>query len=103
MTITHLVTHSGGFHTDELLSSVVLTRLFHQAELLRRRDKQWTTSSAGNIVFEVTGAYDAEVQVFDLYQCPDPMPENGQRPLKIMCSVRHHYAKVMLKLPEFCD
>ncbi len=37
MTITHLVTHSGGFHADELLSSVVLTRLFPQARLLRTR------------------------------------------------------------------
>lgn len=39
MTITHLVTHSGRFHADELLSSVVLTRLFPQVELLRSRDK----------------------------------------------------------------
>ncbi len=28
MIIAHLVTHSGGFHADELLSSVILTRLF---------------------------------------------------------------------------
>ena len=27
MTVKHLITHSGGFHADELLSSVVLTRL----------------------------------------------------------------------------
>ncbi len=26
MTINYLVTHSGGFHADELLSSAVLTR-----------------------------------------------------------------------------
>jgi uncharacterized UPF0160 family protein len=38
MTITHLVTHSGGFHADELLSSVVLTKLFPKAKLLRSRD-----------------------------------------------------------------
>lgn len=25
-----LVTHSGGFHADELLSSVILTRLFRE-------------------------------------------------------------------------
>ena len=28
MSIEYLVTHSGGFHADELLSSVILTRLF---------------------------------------------------------------------------
>lgn len=33
MTITHLVTHSGGFHADELLSSVILTRLFTSADV----------------------------------------------------------------------
>ena len=40
MTITHLVTHSGGFHADELLSSVILTRLYPEATLLRSRDAQ---------------------------------------------------------------
>ena len=37
MTVKHLITHSGGFHADELLSSVVLTRLFPKAELVRTR------------------------------------------------------------------
>ncbi len=41
MTIAHLVTHSGGFHADELLSSVVLTGLFPHAELKRSRDPRW--------------------------------------------------------------
>ncbi|WP_368484150.1 MYG1 family protein, partial [Phaeobacter sp. HF9A] len=27
MSLSYLVTHSGGFHADELLSSVVLSRL----------------------------------------------------------------------------
>ncbi len=30
-----LVTHSGGFHADELLSSVILTRLFPKARIVR--------------------------------------------------------------------
>lgn len=30
MTVAHLVTHSGGFHADELLSSVILTRHFRR-------------------------------------------------------------------------
>ena len=43
MQITHLVTHSGGFHADELLSSVILTRLHPEAEILRTRDAAWIT------------------------------------------------------------
>ena len=38
MTISELVTHSGGFHADELLSSAVLTRLHPEARLIRSRD-----------------------------------------------------------------
>lgn len=78
MTITHLVTHSGGFHADELLSSVVLTRLYPQAELLRSRDNQWITPSADKIIFDVGGTYDAKAQIFDHHQRPGPMREDGQ-------------------------
>lgn len=78
MTITHLVTHSGGFHADELLSSAVLTRLFPRAELLRSRDKQWVTPSAAKIIFDVGGTYNAEAQFFDHHQRPGPLREDGQ-------------------------
>ncbi len=50
MTITHLVTHSGGFHADELLSSVILTRLYPEAVLMRSRDAAWITPGAGRII-----------------------------------------------------
>ena len=53
MTITHLVTHSGGFHADELLSSVILTRLYPDATLLRSRDADWITPGAGRIIYDV--------------------------------------------------
>ena len=49
MTVTHLVTHSGGFHADELLSSVILTRLFPEARILRSRDEAWITPAPGRI------------------------------------------------------
>lgn len=78
MTITHLVTHSGGFHADELLSSVVLTRLFPQADLLRSRDKQWITPSVDKVIFDVGGIFDAEAQIFDHHQRPGPMREDDQ-------------------------
>lgn len=78
MTITHLVTHSGGFHADELLSSVVLTRLFPKAKLLRSRDRQWVTPAADKTIYDVGGAYDSEAQIFDHYQRPGPLRESNQ-------------------------
>jgi len=78
MTITHLVTHSGGFHADELLSSVILTRLFPDAELVRSRDKAWITPGEGRIIYDVGGQFDAETQIFDHHQKPNPLREDGQ-------------------------
>ncbi|MEP3048954.1 MAG: MYG1 family protein [Roseibium sp.] len=78
MTITYLVTHSGGFHADELLSSVVLTRLFPEAKLMRTRDRQWLTPAADKIIYDVGGDYDAKTQIFDHHQRPSPLREDGQ-------------------------
>jgi uncharacterized UPF0160 family protein len=78
MTITHLVTHSGGFHADELLSSVVLTRLFPDAQLLRTRDREWITPSDDKIIYDVGGAFDADAQIFDHHQRPGPLREDDQ-------------------------
>ncbi|MBU2867226.1 MYG1 family protein [Pacificibacter marinus] len=77
-TITHLVTHSGGFHADELLSSVVLTRLFPEAKLLRTRDRQWITPGADKIIYDVGGAYDVAAQIFDHHQRPGPLRDDEQ-------------------------
>jgi len=78
MTISHLVTHSGGFHADELLSSVVLTRLYPQAKILRTRDREWITPAADKIIYDVGGAYDCDAQIFDHHQRPGPLREDGQ-------------------------
>ena len=78
MTITHLVTHSGGFHADELLSSVVLTQLFPDAEIKRSRDKKWITPADDRIIFDVGGDYDADRQIFDHHQRPSPLREDDQ-------------------------
>ena len=78
MTITHLVTHSGGFHADELLSSVILTRLYPEAEILRSRDKAWVTPGEGRIIYDVGGQFDAEARIFDHHQKPNPLREDGQ-------------------------
>lgn len=95
MTITHLVTHSGGFHADELLSSVVLSRIFPQAELKRSRERQWLVPSADKIIFDVGGDYDAEAQIFDHHQRPCPLREDGQ-PFSSFGLIWAHYGRTYL-------
>lgn len=95
MTITHLITHSGGFHADELLSSVVLTRLFPEAELLRTRDRQWITPGEGKIIYDVGGAFDADAQIFDHHQRPGPLREDGQ-PLSSFGLIWAQYGRAYL-------
>lgn len=95
MIIKHLVTHSGGFHADELLSSVVLTRLFPQAELLRSRERQWVTPAIDKIIYDVGGAYDTEQQIFDHHQHPSPLREDGQ-PFSSFGLIWAHYGRTYL-------
>ncbi|MBB2905618.1 uncharacterized UPF0160 family protein [Rhizobium sp. RAS22] len=73
-----LVTHSGGFHADELLSSVVLTRLFPQARLIRSRAPEWLAAGADRIIYDVGGAYDAARGMFDHHQRGAPLRDDGQ-------------------------
>jgi len=95
MTITQLVTHSGGFHADELLSSVVLTRLYPEARLLRSRDREALTPAADKIIYDVGGAFDAGAQIFDHHQRPGPMREDGQ-PYSSFGLIWAHYGRAYL-------
>jgi uncharacterized UPF0160 family protein len=95
MPVTHLVTHSGGFHADELLSSVLLTRLFPQAELVRTRDRQWLTPASTKIIYDVGGAYDSEAQIFDHHQRPGPLREDEQ-PFSSFGLIWSHYGRAYL-------
>lgn len=92
MTITHLVTHSGGFHADELLSSVVLTRLFPQATVVRSRDAAMITPSADKIIYDVGRAYDAGAQIFDHHQRPSPLRDDDQ-PYSSFGLIWAHYGR----------
>lgn len=74
----HLVTHSGSFHADELLSSVILTRLFPQAAITRSRDPDWTTPAADRIIYDVGRAHDPDLGIFDHHQRPAPLRPDGQ-------------------------
>ncbi|MDX3978736.1 MYG1 family protein [Shinella sp.] len=73
-----LVTHSGGFHADELLSSVVLTRLFPAARLVRTRAPEWIAPGTDRIIYDVGGAYDPDAGIFDHHQRGAPLRDDGQ-------------------------
>ncbi|WP_339114791.1 MYG1 family protein [Thioclava sp. GXIMD2076] len=75
--ITHLVTHSGGFHADEVFSTVILTRLFPQAELVRTRDAGWITPAEGRVIYDVGGDFDAARNIYDHHQREAPLREDG--------------------------
>jgi uncharacterized UPF0160 family protein len=87
-----LVTHSGGFHADELLSSVILTRLFPQARVVRSRAPQWITPGADRIIYDVGGAYDADARIFDHHQRGAPLREDGQ-PYSSFGLIWKHYGR----------
>ncbi|PHO03449.1 metal-dependent hydrolase [Rhodobacteraceae bacterium 4F10] len=95
MTIDLLVTHSGGFHADELLSSVILTHLYPQAELRRSRDREMLTPAANKIIYDVGGDCDAEAQIFDHHQRPSPLREDEQ-PYSSFGLVWKHYGAAYL-------
>lgn len=96
MTITHLVTHSGGFHADELLSSVILTRLFPEAQILRTRDADWTTPGEGRIIYDVGRDYDPARLIFDHHQRPNPLRPDEQ-PYSSFGLVWKHYGRDYLR------
>lgn len=78
MSPAYLVTHSGGFHADEVFSTVILTRLVPQAKQVRSRAPEWITPGADRIIYDVGGAYDAEAGIFDHHQRGAPLREDGQ-------------------------
>ena len=78
MSVSYLVTHSGGFHADELLSSVILTRLYPEAQILRSRDPKVITPGADRLIYDVGRDYDAALGIFDHHQKEAPLREDGQ-------------------------
>ncbi len=95
MTIDYLVTHSGGFHADEVMSSVILTRLFPDAQLVRSRAADWITPAPGRIIYDVGGAYDAGAGIFDHHQRGAPTRADG-RPYSSFGLVWQHFGREYL-------
>ncbi|MDM9628325.1 MYG1 family protein [Rhizobium sp. S152] len=92
MTTDYLVTHSGGFHADELLSSVILTRLFPDARIVRSRAPEWITPAADRIIYDVGGAYDGDARIFDHHQRGAPLRDDGQ-PYSSFGLIWKHYGR----------
>jgi uncharacterized UPF0160 family protein len=90
-----LVTHSGGFHADELMSSVILTRLFPNAKLVRSRAPEWITPGSDRIIYDVGGAYDAETGIFDHHQRGAPLREDGS-PYSSFGLIWKHFGRAYL-------
>jgi len=87
-----LVTHSGGFHADEVLSSVILTRLFPEARLVRSRAPEWISAGADRIVYDVGGVYDAGTRIFDHHQRGAPQRDDG-RPYSSFGLIWKHFGR----------
>lgn len=98
-TPSFLVTHSGGFHADELLSSVILTRLFPKAKLLRTRDADWITPSSDRIIYDVGRGYDSHACLFDHHQKDPPLRDDG-RPFSSFGLIWRHFGHDYLRA---CD
>jgi len=95
MSVQFLVTHSGGFHADEVLSSVILTRLFPHARLVRSRASEWITPATDRIIYDVGGSYDADLQIFDHHQRGAPLREDG-RPYSSFGLIWKHFGRAYL-------
>ena len=96
MTIEHLVTHSGGFHADEVFSSVILTRLYPSAKLVRSRAPQWIAPGPDRVIYDVGGAYDAAAGIFDHHQRGAPLRPDGQ-PYSSFGLIWHHFGRAYLE------
>jgi uncharacterized UPF0160 family protein len=92
MAVAYLVTHSGGFHADELLSSVILTRLHPDARLVRSRDQAWITPAEDRVIYDVGRDYDAARLIFDHHQKDAPLREDG-RPYSSFGLVWRHFGR----------
>lgn len=97
-----LVTHSGGFHADEVLSTVVLTRLFPEAQVVRSRAPEWIAAGADRIVYDVGGAYDPAARIFDHHQRGAPLRDDG-RPYSSFGLIWKHFGRDYLAAHSVFD
>jgi uncharacterized UPF0160 family protein len=75
---TQLITHSGSFHADDVLSYTLLKSLFPQSKLVRTRNQSLIDNKGANdVVFDVGYAYDPRRLCFDHHQPGRPLRIDG--------------------------
>jgi uncharacterized UPF0160 family protein len=95
--ITHLVTHSGTFHGDDVLAYTLLHDLYPSAALVRTRDQAKLDSLAGQaITFDIGNAYDPLKQCYDHHQPNPPRREDGT-PYSAVGLIWQHFGQDWLR------
>jgi uncharacterized UPF0160 family protein len=88
-----LITHDGAFHADEVLATALLSSLFPGSEVIRTRDPELIRiPSPDTIIYDVGGAYDPDLNLFDHHQKDAPSREDGS-PYSAFGLVWSHYGK----------
>lgn len=76
--IKNLITHSGGFHADDVCAYTILHDLYPDAKLTRTRDKsQISELGKEGITFDVGDQFNPQKRQFDHHQPNAPKRENG--------------------------
>ncbi len=85
------------------MSSVILTRLIPDATPTRTRDKARITPPAvDRIIYDVGGDFNAEAQIFDRHQRPNPLRKDGQ-PYSFFGLVWAQYGRDYLRTMDVAD
>jgi uncharacterized UPF0160 family protein len=88
------LTHSGTFHADDVLASVVLAAALGEVTLVRSRDPEHI--AAADIVFDVGGVYDPAAGRFDHHMRDRPLRPDGATPYSSVGLVWGAYGRAAL-------
>lgn len=94
--VNRLITHSGSFHADDVMATVVLRWLFPTAAIIRTRDPAiLTTTDSADIVYDVGFEYDAVRRRYDHHQPGHPLRDDGTPYSSFGLVWRHHGAEFL--------
>ena len=107
---SHLITHSGAFHADELFATSVLRVLAPEAPLIRTRCSETIAAlrDAGGIVYDIGHTYDHAQRIYDHHQenpSLRPLQTNVAVPYSAFGLIWMHYGDAYLKtlFPDMDD
>lgn len=73
--LIRIVTHDGPFHSDEVLSVAILTKIFKNHQVIRTREP--ALIDLGDIVVDVGSIYNHQLRRYDHHMSNPPMDERG--------------------------